>query len=303
MDRIARNINPFTDFGFKKLFGEQVTKDLLLDFINAVLEGETDPVVDLEYSKNEHLGPLQLDRKVVFDIYCLTDRGERIIVEMQKAFQTNLKDRSLYYTTFPLQEQAKKGDWDFSLKAVYCISVLDFKLSNEQEGGSFLHRVGLVDRLTGELFSDKLHFVYLEVPRFDKKQEELETKFDKWMYVLKHLEYLERLPGSIQEKIFSKVMDIAELVNLEKKDRKAYEESLKNYRDLKNALDSSEVRGFEKGIEKGIEQGRQLGIEETQRQNIISFNKEGIPVEIIARALGMEIEAVRRILKEAGQFK
>lgn len=179
MDRKARNINPFTDFGFKKLFGEQVTKDLLLDFINAVLEGETNPIVDLEFSKNEHLGQLKLDRKVVFDIYCVTDRGERIIVEMQKAFQVNLKDRSLFYTTFPIQEQAKKGDWDFSLKAVYCISILDFKLSDEPTDVNFLHRVGLVDRLTGKVFSNKLQFIYLEVPKFTKKQEDLETKFDK----------------------------------------------------------------------------------------------------------------------------
>lgn len=119
MERTARNINPFTDFGFKKLFGEEVTKDLLMDFINAVLEGEADPVVGLEFSKNEHLGQLRIDRKVVFDIYCVTDKGDRIIVEMQKAFQVNLKDRSLYYATFPIQEQAKRGDWDFALKAVY----------------------------------------------------------------------------------------------------------------------------------------------------------------------------------------
>lgn len=131
------------------------------------------------------------------------------------------------------------------------------------------------------------------------------------MYVLKHLEFLERLPGAIQEKIFAKVMDIAELVNLEKKDRKAYEESLKNYRDLKNALDSSEIKGFEKGIEKGIEQGiekgieqgKQLGMEETRRLNTINLYKEGISPEMISRALGTDIEMVKHLLKEAGQIK
>lgn len=127
-------------------------------------------------------------------------RGERIIVEMQKGFQLNLKERSLYYTTFAIQEQAIKGAWDFSLKAVYCISVLDFKLSGEPDDGNYLHRVGLVDLLSGKLFSNKLHFIYLEVPKFLKKQQDLETKFDKWMYVLKNLEYLERLPGAIREK-------------------------------------------------------------------------------------------------------
>lgn len=290
MDRKARNINPFTDFGFKKLFGEQVSKDLLLDFINAVLEGETDPIVDLEFSKNEHLGQLEIDRKVVFDIYCVTESGERIIVEMQKAFQINLKDRSLYYTTFPIQEQAVKGDWDYSLKAVYCISVLDFSLADEPIDGSFLHRVGLVDLITGKVFSNKLQFVYLEVPKFVKKQEDLETKFDKWMYVLKNLEFLERLPEVIQEKIFSKVMDIAELVNLDKKERKDYEESLKNYRDLKNALDSSE--------EKGFEMGKQVGVEETKRIGVINLFRQNVSLEVISQALEIDVEKVKEILKD-----
>jgi len=300
MDQIARNINPFTDFGFKKLFGEEVTKDLLLDFINSVLEGETDPVVELAFSKNEHLGLMKLDRKVVFDIYCVTERGERIIVEMQKAFQVNLKDRSLYYTTFPIQEQAIKGDWDFSLKAVYCISVLDFRLSGEPDDGTYIHRVGLVDRLTGKVFSNKLQFIYLEVPKFTKKQEELETKFDKWMYVLKNLEYLERLPGAIQEKIFSKVMETAELVNLEKKDRKAYEESLKNYRDLKNVLHSSEEKGFEMGKQVGVEEGRQLGVEETKRASVIGLFRQNVSLKIISQALEIDMEKVREILKDIG---
>jgi len=128
MNAVARNINPFTDFGFKKLFGEEASKDILLDFLNAVLEGEVGEIVDLEYAKNEHLGSTELDRKVVFDIFCRTVSGERIIIEMQKFFQTYYKERSLYYTTFAIQEQAVKGEWDFRLFPVFCISLLDFTL-------------------------------------------------------------------------------------------------------------------------------------------------------------------------------
>ncbi|WP_158859858.1 PD-(D/E)XK nuclease family transposase [Lunatibacter salilacus] len=167
---------------------------------------------------------------------------------------------------------------------------MDFSLADEPGDGSFLHRVGLVDRLTGRVFSNKLQFVYLEVPKFVKKQEDLETKFDKWMYVLKNLEFLERLPEVIQEKIFAKVMDIAELVNMDNKERKDYEESLKNYRDLKNALDSSE--------EKGFEMGKQVGVEETKRLDVINFYKEGASLEMISRAMRMDIEKVKGILKD-----
>lgn len=159
MQATPRNINPFTDFGFKKLFGEEATKNLLLDFINAVLEPQTGPIASLEFSRNEHLGAGKMDKKVVFDIYCIAESGERFIVEMQKAFQLNLRDRSLYYATYPVQEQGKRGNWDYSLRPVYCISILDFSL--EPEDGRYLHRVGLMDIETGKSFSDKLHFICL----------------------------------------------------------------------------------------------------------------------------------------------
>ncbi len=184
MELSPRNINPFTDFGFKKIFGEEATKDLLLDFINSILSEETGEITSLEYSKNEHLGLGELDRKVVFDIYCITDKGERIIVEMQKAFQLNFKDRSLFYTTFPVRDQAIVGDWDFELKAVYCISILDFKLKDQfSEPDKFIHRIGLLDRDTGERFSSKLNFIYLEVPKFGLSENQLGTKFEKWVYL------------------------------------------------------------------------------------------------------------------------
>lgn len=136
-----------------------------------------------------------MDKKVVFDIYCIAESGERFIVEMQKAFQINLRERSLYYATYPVQEHGKRGNWNYSLRPVYCISILDFSLDPEDD--RYLKRVGLMDIETGKSFSDKLHFVYVEVPKFRKTESELETKFDKWLYILKHLEFLERLPGKV----------------------------------------------------------------------------------------------------------
>ena len=185
MKHQPKNINPFTDFGFKKLFGEEASKDILLDFLNAVLEDDVGPIADLEYSKNEHLGPSELDRNVVFDIFCRTESGERIIIEMQKFFQTYFKERSLYYSSFAIQEQAVRGEWDFSLYPVYCISLLDFQLrDNEISRQEYFHKVKLIETKTGRVFNDKLSFIYLEIPKFDKKLDELETNFDKWMYLL-----------------------------------------------------------------------------------------------------------------------
>lgn len=289
MQRSPANINPFTDFGFKKLFGEEASKELLLDFLNAVLQEEVGLITSIEFSKNEHLGLHELDRKAVFDIYCITESGERIIVEIQKAFQAFFKERTLYYGTFALQEQAIRGEWNFDLKAVFCISLLDFVMdSSESKSAKFLHKVKLIEEESGKVFNDKLCFVYLEIPKFKKKLHELETKFEKWVYLLQHLEFLDRLPERLQEKIFDKVMDIATLVKLDKKERQAYEDSLKNYRDLKNVLDSNFDRGVQKGIEKGIV------------STALNLKALGIPIEIISQATKLSIAQLEQIFKDEG---
>jgi len=117
----TRYINPFTDFGFKTLFGEEPNKDLLLDFLNELLKDEQGTIKEITYLKNEKLGASQVDRKAVFDLYCTNERDEKFIVELQKTEQKYFKDRTVYYSTFPITEQAKKGEWDYELKTVYMI--------------------------------------------------------------------------------------------------------------------------------------------------------------------------------------
>ncbi len=121
-----RYINFFTDFGFKRLFGSEPTKACLIDFLNSLLEGEEEPITDLEFKKTEHLGASEIDRKAIFDVYCKNAKGESFIVELQKAKQKYFKDRSIFYSTFPIQEQAEKGEWNYKLKAIYTIGILDF---------------------------------------------------------------------------------------------------------------------------------------------------------------------------------
>jgi predicted transposase/invertase (TIGR01784 family) len=285
-------INPFTDFGFKKLFGEEATKDLLLDFLNAVLHEEEGEITSLEFSKNEHLGKMEIDRKVVFDIYCTNQRGEKFIVEMQKARQMYFKDRSLFYATFPIQEQATSGNWNFQLKAVYSISILDFILNEKDTAVNYLHKIKLIDSETCQVFSNKLTFVYIEMPKFNKDLDELNSKFEKWLYLLKYLPKLQNLPAKMQEKIFKKVMNVAELAKLNRKERAAYEHSLKNYRDLQNVKDSY----FEEGKLEGMIEGRIEGKIETA----INARKQGLPMDLIVAITQLSEAELNKIFAERG---
>lgn len=161
-------INPLTDFGFKKLFGSEPNKALLIDFLNQVLP-EKHRVKDLTYTKNEHLSSNFLDRKAIFDLYCIGQSGEHFIVELQKAQQNFFKDRSIYYASFPIQTQAKRGNWDYKLEPVYTVGILDFEFDDHKGNPDVLHTVELKNQHC-ETFYKKLVFIYIELPKFKKKR-------------------------------------------------------------------------------------------------------------------------------------
>jgi predicted transposase/invertase (TIGR01784 family) len=237
-----RYINPLTDFGFKKLFGTEPNKILLIDFLNQILP-ERHRISDLSYSRNEQMGLNELDRKAVFDLYCIGETGERFIVEVQKAKQNYFKDRSIYYSSFPIQEQAKKGEWNYRLEPVYTVGILDFIFDDHKSDEELLHVVELKNQ-NCEVFYDKLKFIYIELPKFEKKEDELETQFDKWLFVFKHLSDLQNRPKKLQDKIFERLFEAAEIAKFTPEEREAYEESLKHYRDLKNVVDTSRKEGI-----------------------------------------------------------
>jgi len=237
---IEKYINPFTDYGFKKLFGEELNKDLLLDFLNELLSAEQGRITDLTYLKTEYVGYTLSDRKAVFDLYCENEKGEKFIVELQKTKQKFFKERTLYYSTLPIREQAVKNEWDFSLKAVYVIAILDFVFDEDKsESQKYRYDVKLTDIDTKKVFYDKLTFIYLEMPKFNKTIEEIETRFEKWLYVLRNLAKLERVPDKLREQIFEKVFETAEIARFNMEQIRSYEESLNVFRDLKNSLDTA----------------------------------------------------------------
>ncbi|MDD3527737.1 MAG: Rpn family recombination-promoting nuclease/putative transposase [Bacteroidales bacterium] len=285
----AKYINPFTDYGFKRLFGEEPNKDLLLDFLNQVLRDVEGEIVDLSYLPAEKLPQDYDSRRAIFDLYCTNEKGEKFIVELQKAKQKFFKDRTVYYSTFPIQEQAVKGqDWNFELRNVYLIAILDFVFDQDQaQAEKFRHDVKLTDLETHKVFYDKLTFVYFEMPKFNKKEQELKTKYDKWLFVLKNLNKLDRIPVELKEGIFMKLFDTAEVAKLDPEEFTAYQASLNAYRDMKNSIDTALEEGEMKGIIKGkIEVAKNL-------------LKNGISIDIISASTGLSKEDIESLRKES----
>ncbi len=291
----ARYINLFTDFGFKKLFGEEPNKDLLISFLNELLEKEN-RITDLSYLKNEQLGQHEGERRAVYDLYCTNQKGEKFIVEIQRAKQEYFKDRSVYYSTFAIQEQATKGrQWQYELKGVYTIAVMDF-VFDSQDTDKIEHRIKLMDTQTHRVFYDKLTFIYLEVPKFDKQLSELETDYERWLYAFKNLHRLSDRPKELQAGVFQKLFELAEIARLDDRDRAVYQESLKDYWDLKSAMDTYYKEGLEEGREEGREVGREEGEKKKAQDMARKALEKGLTVELIIELTGLsqeEIEALK----------
>jgi len=280
-------INPFTDYGFKRLFGEEPNKDLLLDFLNELLKDQEGRITELSYLPNEKLPISVGDRKAIFDIYCTNEKGEQFIVEMQKAEQKFFKDRTIFYSTFPIQEQARNKDkfWNFELKSVYTIGILDFEFE-ESDPNKYRHDVKLTEQETKKIFYDKLNYIYLEMPKFLKTEKELETGFDKWMFVLKNLPKLDRIPVELKENIFLKLFEVAEIAKMKPEEYQQYEFSINAYRDLFNIQN----RAFEKGEIKGEIKGK--------IEVAIKMLEKGLEISLIGEITGLTDTEIRTLKNE-----
>jgi predicted transposase/invertase (TIGR01784 family) len=273
---MAKYINPYTDFGFKKLFGEEGNKDLLIDFLNQLLPTHHQ-IADLNFRNVENLADLSSERKAIFDVHCKAVSGERFIVEMQKAKVKYFKDRSLFYVTFPIREQAQQGEWNFKLEPIYFVAVLDFEYDEAEEKRKFRRDISLKDQ-DGDLFFDKLHFRFLQMPLFKLQESELKTKFDKWCYFLKNLESFDHIPAILNEPIFQKAFETSKLSNLSAEQRSIYDENLIQYWGMKSALETA--------------------VEDKLVENATNGILKGYDNKIIVDLTGLSVEQIEKLRAE-----
>ena len=277
-----RYISLLTDFGFKRIFGSAPNKDLLINFLNCLFAGRK-VIKDLKYNNSEHVGDIYTERKAIFDVYCESVEGEKFTVEMQNASQKYLKDRTIYYSTFPIREQAPKGEWDFKLNPVYTVALVNYDMKEKAfDQQEISHQVQLCDTATKQVFYDKLEFIYVEVTKFNKTENELVTLYDKWVYALKNLAKLTDRPAALRDKIFDRLFQVAEIAKFTPTELREYEDSLKAYRDLKNSLDTVEEKG-----------------EANEKKSTIKrLLASGISVDIIAIATGLTHDEVKVLIDD-----
>ena len=291
---MGRFINPFTDMGFKRIFGQEVNKNLLIDFLNDLLEGEK-RIIDITFLDKEQLGTSVDDRSCIYDIYCENENGERFIVEIQNRGHRNFKERAIYYLSRAIANQGQKGpSWMFDLKAVYGVFFMNFHLDGRRQA-RFRTDIDLRDMRTNEPFSDKMRFIFLDLPAFTKDEETCETDFERWIYVLKNMEILQRMPFKARKSVFEELEKIADISALSKEDQEKYEHIIKVYRDNLVTEQWAIEQGFKKRHEKGIEKGRKEGIEIERLKNARGMKAAGIAPELIAQITGLSPEEIQEL--------
>lgn len=303
---MSKFINPFTDVGFKRIFGQEINKDLLIDFLNALLEGERQ-VKDIQFLDKELLPVYEKDRGLIYDVYCTDEKGEQFIVEMQNKEHVNFRERTLYYLSQAISRQGEKGaEWQFNLKAVYGVFFLNFSLTDLPH--KLRTDIVLADRDTHELFTDKMRYIFIELPSFTKEEDECENDFERWIYVLKNMEKLQRLPFKARKAVFEKLEQIVDIAAMSKEDRMKYDESIKVYRDQLVTMEyerqkgkaegfaegkaEGEATGFAKGKAEGKAEGREEGKEAERLKNARGMKAAGIAPDLIAQITGLSLETV-----------
>ena len=279
---MARFINPFTDIGFKRIFGQEFSKPLLLNFLNNLLVGEKE-IVDITFLDKEQPAIYEEDRSLIYDVYCKTTDGDHIIVEMQNKEQPFFKKRSIYYVSEAISRQGERGaQWKYAIKAVYFVAFLNFKL--DDIGMKFRTDACLMDMESRDVFSTDIRMIYLQLPYFNKTAEECDNDFERWIYVLKNMEALNRMPFAAKDSVFAKIAEIADISALSKEERMKYDEGIRKFRDTICVIDYN----LEKGRAEGKKEGRQEGIYEVAR-NLLAM---GLPKTSIMQATGLSKEEI-----------
>lgn len=300
---MGKFINPFTDVGFKKLFGQEVNKELLIEFLNDLLVGERQ-VKDISFMDKEIVPESLGGRVVIFDILCKDSAGVCFIVELQNQYQDYFFDRGLYYLCRMMNAQGKRGpNWNYEICPVYGIYFLNFRLPNLSK---FRTDIVLTDRESGVVMNEKLRQIYLSLPYFLLEEDECNTDFECWIYLLKHMDTLERMPFEAKKAVFRKLLEVADVENMTPEERLCYDESVKAYRDYYNTIASAERISRERGLAEGRAEGRAKGLAEglaegdaknKERLLLVASNmkKKGIDLASIVECTGLDEEIVNAL--------
>ena len=281
-------INPLTDVGFKRIFGSEESKSVLIYLLNTVI-GDENRIVSIEYTDKEHPSESTEGKTVIYDIYCTTSDGRRIIVEMQSERQHNFKKRTLYYVARSISRQIMKGETDYEYDAVYLVSLLNF--TDRSISDDIRTEVRLMDMKHKRAFMNEMRMIYVQLPLMKKTEEECDNDLDYWIYILNNMETLDKIPFTDKNPAFVELIDLATYQNMSEDEQVAYDRSLKRMWDYDNMLRGEREYAMAEGEARGEARGR------AREKAKIAKNMKNlaVPIDIIIKASGLTKEQIEAL--------
>lgn len=290
--------DPLDDVGFKRLFASQQNKELTVSFINHVFKGKRQ-VVSLEFLKNEYPGETKEEGGAIVDVICKDQDGAFFLVEMQRDWRKNFKERSLFYASRLITEQAPRGNrkhWAYALKDVYVIALLEKFAVRAGNKDQWLHDIALINTGSGKVFSERLSFTYIELLNFNKTENELESGLEQWIYALKNLKHLKQVPAAFTDQDLIEFCSAARYINLTKEEKTMISNATKRRWDYYSAIEGAKYLGQEEGEALGEARGQALGAYEKAVKVTIKLKSKGVPLEEIQEITELSIAEIKKII-------
>ena len=282
---------------FKLVFGRESTKDVMIEFLNQVIPDRK--IVDLEFIDKE-MHPVERDSKgVVYDMFCKTDTGARIIVEVQRRKQPFYPERALYYSTFQIQRQVEAGADTYDFLPVYVINILNFKMSNHEACTDVKTVYRLYEETSHRLLTDRVTFIFIELPKFTKSIEELDGNVLEGMYYcFKNMAVLDERPKVLTHQIFSKIFAVSELYNMDQETREKVIHKMTTERDLRNQMAYARQEAIEEGLAEGRAEGLAEGRAEGRAEGLAEGRAEGRAEGLVEGDMARAVKAAKEMLAD-----
>jgi len=248
--------DPKNDLAFKKIFGDSNHKNILISFLNSVLDfKDNHAIIDVSLANPYQIPKIPELKETILDIKATNKKGDTFIVEMQKKDLGDFTKRSLYYTSKAYTAQLPKGNNYTVLKKVYFIGIVNFTIF---ENISFISRHLIINQETHTQDLNDFEFTFIELSKFTKELDELQTLLDKWIYFIKNASDLTVIPAQYEEITELKdAFDIATQTTWDKKELEVYEYmGLKEFDEI-NALRTAKRKGEAIGEARGEARGRE----------------------------------------------
>lgn len=283
-------ICPLVDFTFKRLFGTENNKSLLIAFLNTSISDDTGIITDIQFLPQEMVGNCENEKDVIFDIFCTNQNGDKFIIEMQRSLQHFFANRTISYVCRVISSSLRRGDYSYNIPSVYSINILDFQPDMFPEKNRYMWKVSLKDE-QNRTFSDKMMLYFFKLSNFAsqslEKRTHFENQMEKWLYYLKNIQNMDEHDfQNEKDPIFKQLLEQCTYSKLSFMEQEEYNKDLLEYEGIRDAVEYAR--------EEGREEGR-MDEKYSTAQKLLSF---GMDIPVIADVTGLKNEEIERLMQE-----